>query len=117
MKYLISVLVLTFGVILFGFAQEREEKKLSIEDLKKFIPPLKDRLSDLDFGKKDSFLLDSASVFIPKTPFLDREMSATPRPSPTAEMPIYRFPETQSTMPIKKFEDSIHYTLRIKEFK
>ncbi|WP_297335107.1 hypothetical protein [Algoriphagus sp.] len=116
MKFLFSVLVLTFGVILFGFSQEPEKQKLSIQDLKKFKPRQKDSIRALDLSKKGSFLIDSAANLSPKRLFLDREMDATPWPSPKAEMPIYRFPDTQPTLPIKRFEDSIQYTLRIKEF-
>lgn len=37
-------------------------------------------------------------------------------PSQILKMPIYRFPDLQSRMPIDKFDDSINYTFQIKEF-
>ncbi|MFC3417625.1 hypothetical protein [Algoriphagus hitonicola] len=117
MKILIGIFILTLGVVTLGFSQEQEKRKPSIQELKKFNPKLGDIIADIDFDRKDTFKSDSAIVFTPKEFFKDREMYASPSPSLNPEMPIYRFPDSQSRMPIEKFEDSINYTLLIKEYK
>lgn len=116
MKIISSVFILTFGIASLGFAQDQKDRKLSIQDLKKIQPQLGDQIATIDFGKKHTTKLDTAMVFTPENFLLDREMYSSPSPAPNPNMPIYRFPDLQSRMPIERFDDSINYTIRIKKF-
>ncbi len=117
MKILTSIFILTFGVVAFGFAQGQEKRNPTLQELINFQPQIGEIIATVDFDKKDTLKLDSGIVFTPEEFFLDREMYAYPTPSQNLEMPFYRLPDPQSRMPIKEFDNSIHYTILIKKYR
>lgn len=114
MKLLACILVLTF-VAINAFAQGNEKRKPTIQDLKDYRSQSGDLLAIIDLDEKDTLKLDSAIVFTPKEYFLNREMYARPVPSKELKLPFYALPDPQSRMPIKKFDDSMNYTILRKE--
>lgn len=116
MKFLACIFVLTF-VAITAFAQGNEKRKPTIQNLKDYRPQSGDIGFSIDLDESDTLKLDSAMVFTPKEFFLNREMYAKPVPSEELKLPFYALPNPQSRMPIKKFDDSVNYTILRKEFK
>ncbi len=115
MKLFACIFVLTF-VAVTAFAQGNEKRKPTIQDLKDFRIESDVIISIIDLIDLDTLILDSVMVFTPKEFFLNREMYARPIPSEQLKLPFYELPDPQSRMPIKRFDDSVNYTILKKEF-
>lgn len=116
MKLLACIFVLTF-VAITTFAQGIEKRKPTIQDLKDYQLQSGDLGFSIDLDEKDTFKLDTGIVFTPKEFFLNREMYASPIPSEQLKLPLYALPDPHSRMPIKKFDDSVNYTILRKELR
>lgn len=117
MRLFFSLVFLNVGVVISGFSQDLENPESKIKPsliIPKSLPPLLE--IPLQFSP-DTVLFDSAKVFIPNNPFVERKLNFSP---PLIEKPIpgiYALPDPQSRMPIKKFDDSVNYTILRKEYK
>jgi hypothetical protein len=115
MKLIACIFVLTF-VAITAFAQGNEKRKPRIQDLKDYRSQSGDLLAIIDLDAKGNLKLDSAIVFTPEDFFLNREMYSRPIPLQNFKLPFYALPDPQSRMPIKRFDDSVNYTILRKEF-
>lgn len=116
MKILTIIFILIF-VAIAGFAQGNEKRKPTTRELRDYQPQSGILLAIIDLDEKDTLKLDSAIVFTPEEFFLNRELYATPIPFQNLKLPFYALPNPQSRMPIKRFDDSVNYTILKKEYK
>ena len=109
MKILGYFLLLTFGFAHQGFSQDRKKTNLKA---KEFItrPELRTNLY-----RSDQFTLTDTLKLEPKIIFPDRKLDFTSLSQD--RMPVYVFPDPQSRMPIKIFDDSVNYTIFKKRYR
>lgn len=116
MKIIDCFLLLTFGFAQQGFSQDRKKTDLQA---KEFItrPELRANLHRSDqFTLTDTLKLEPKIVF-PNPPQFFPERKSDFTNLSQDRMPVYVFPDPQSRMPIKIFEDSVNYTILKKRYR
>lgn len=117
MKVIFSIFILTFGVVVLGFAQSEATNKPTTKELKNYKPHLMDSLRILDLETLDAFLVDTSRVFSPESLFQERDQLFKNQDIEKYIPGIYPLPDAQSRMPIKAFDDSVNYTILRKEYR
>ncbi|GMQ30496.1 hypothetical protein [Algoriphagus confluentis] len=116
MKIITSFFVIFLGTLGWTFAQEKidtlnKSQKDTLLYNWKFNPEFK-----TDSSQKGRILLDSGFTFLPKSLNPGGTIDLTPNPKFRVGMPTYKLPDPQSRMPIKTFDNSVNYTILIKEY-
>jgi hypothetical protein len=116
MKFIGGFLLLVFGIVWDGTAQEAPKSGLDSAKTR-FSPRFKfDLPENLRLFSPDTSLLDSGIVFFPRSLSIDRELNPVSVPY-QSRMPLLPLSDPQSRMPIKTFDDSVNYTILKKEYK
>ncbi|MDI1322101.1 MAG: hypothetical protein PSV36_05095 [Algoriphagus sp.] len=116
MKIIGYFLLLTFGFALQGFSQDRKKPNLKLDE---FIthPELRTNLFGGDqFTIADTLKLEPRIVF-PNPPQFFPERKLDFNNLSQDRMPVHVFPDPQSRIPIKVFNDSVNYTILKKEYR
>jgi hypothetical protein len=116
MKIIGCFLLLAFGFALKGFSQDRKKPNLKPDE---FIthPELRTNLFGSDqFTIADTLKLEPRIVF-PNLPQFFPERKSDFTNLSQDRMPVHLFPDPQSRMPIKIFEDSVNYTILKKRYR
>ncbi|GMQ24959.1 hypothetical protein Aoki45_16410 [Algoriphagus sp. oki45] len=116
MKTIGCFLTLFLGTLAWTQAQEKidtlsNSQKDTILYNWKFNPEFK-----TDSSQEGRILLDSGFTFLPKSLNPGGTIDLTPNPKFRVGIPTYQLPDPQSRMPIKTFDNSVNYTILIKEY-
>lgn len=115
MKFIGSFLLLVFGFVWDGTAQETPKTDLDSAKTRFFPRSKFDLPENLRFFSPDTSLLDSGIMFFPRSLSIDRELNPVSLPY-QSRMPVLLLPDPQSRMPIKVFDDSVNYTILKKDY-
>lgn len=117
MKFFGSFLLLVFGFVWEGVAQEVPRTDFN-SDKPLFLPRSKfDLPENLRFFSPDTSRLDSGMSFFPGGLAINREINPVSTFPYQSRMPMHLLPDPQSRMPVKVFGNSVNYTILRKEYK
>lgn len=115
MKLLGAFLFFLTGIVVSAFSQVKSNLDLKFEPDqllygKRFVNPAP------NLKIPETLLVDSSHVFIPKSLYTERQLNLLPKAEMRVGLPFFELPDPQNRMPIRKFDDSVNYTILKKHY-